>query len=569
MMLGSPHERLESQRRGIHRLGAVLRAQAHRRGQLWLRARARRSVGLQGPALLRPLLLRAQGRGRQDRRGGLEDDVRPDEGEARGGPRGDRHRAPHHLSQPLQLPDRGRDAGARRRRRADGAARGAQEEARRGRPVRSGAQAAAAVPAGGDRRRHLAHRGRDPRHSAPPRRSLSAPRHRLAGQGAGRRLGRAGRGGHQRLQRAAGGRPHPETRPHHRGARRRLAGRPMVVQRGDRGARRGGQHDPAHFRGRPRDRRHADRFRLRQARADPDRRRRDGGAGARRPDRRPDEQGAPRAGLLAARPGGPAQRAARAGARVAEGPAGGAAPGPRRSRQPAAARAARQRADSSHAVLPRRRAAVAAAPRRPGRAPPAAARRRDAPALHRAQDLSRHAAHAHLARARPRHHDRGALTPRGARFDSGARGAARPLLSTAARVLLSERAGARLRAGARQDRSPAARGCFGEARHAARHRVLRRLRRRDRRGRAHRAGADREPPVRALPASWRPPQEGQLFRRSRPGQFVRRERAVRTRPPRATPTSSAIRAASRTSSPSRCGSASPTTACARCWCSTW
>ena len=41
-----------------------------------------------------------------------------------------------------------RDARARRRRRADGAARGAQEEARRRRPVRRGAQAALAVPAG-------------------------------------------------------------------------------------------------------------------------------------------------------------------------------------------------------------------------------------------------------------------------------------------------------------------------------------------------------------------------------------------------------------------------------------
>ena len=98
----------------------------------------------------------------------------------------------------------------------------------------------------------------------------------------------------------------------------------MVVQRGDRGARRGRQHDPADLRRRPRDRRHADRLRLRQARADADRRRRDGGAGARRTDRRADEQGAPRAGLLAARPGGAAQRASRAGARVAEGPAGAA-----------------------------------------------------------------------------------------------------------------------------------------------------------------------------------------------------------------------------------------------------
>ena len=63
-----------------------------------------------------------------------------------------------------------------------------------------------------------------------------------------------------------------------RGARRRLAGRPLVVQRGNRGARRGREHDPADLGGRPRDRYHADRFRRRQARADADRGRRNGGA---------------------------------------------------------------------------------------------------------------------------------------------------------------------------------------------------------------------------------------------------------------------------------------------------
>ena len=111
--------------------------------------------------------------------------------------------------EPLELPDHRRDAGAGRPRRADGAARRAQAQARRRGPVRRGAQAAPAVPAGGDRRRHLADRRGDPRHPAPPRRPLPAPRHRLAGQGAGRRLGRAGRRRDPRLQRAAGGRPHP------------------------------------------------------------------------------------------------------------------------------------------------------------------------------------------------------------------------------------------------------------------------------------------------------------------------------------------------------------------------
>ena len=56
----------------------------------------------------------------------------------------------------------------------------------------------------------------------------------------------------------------------------------MVVQRGDRGARRGGEPHSADFRGRPRDRRDADRFCRRPARADADRGRRNGGAGARR-----------------------------------------------------------------------------------------------------------------------------------------------------------------------------------------------------------------------------------------------------------------------------------------------
>ena len=146
---------------------------------------------------------------RQDRRRDLEGHLRPHAGEARRGHGGHRHRQAHHLSQPLELPDHHRDAGARRPRRADGAARRAQAQARRRGPVRRGAKAAPAVPARGDRRRHLADRRGDPRHPASARRPLPAPRHRLAGQGAGRRLGRAGRRRDPRLQRAARGRPHP------------------------------------------------------------------------------------------------------------------------------------------------------------------------------------------------------------------------------------------------------------------------------------------------------------------------------------------------------------------------
>ena len=103
----------------------------------------------------------------------------------------------------VEIPDRDRGARARRRRRADGADGRAQEEARRRGPVRRGAQATAAVAAGGDRRRHLADRRGDPRHPAPAAGPLSAPRAGVAGQGAGRRLGRTGRGRDPRLQRAA------------------------------------------------------------------------------------------------------------------------------------------------------------------------------------------------------------------------------------------------------------------------------------------------------------------------------------------------------------------------------
>ena len=211
--------------------------------------------------------------------------------------------------------------------------------------------------------------------------------------------------------------PHPPARPADRRARRRLARGPVVVQRGDRGPRRGREHDPADLGGRPRDRRDPDRLRLRQARADADRRRRDGGAGARRPDRRADEQGAPRARLLAARPGSPPHRAARRGARAAErrGTAGDPAPAARRLRRAAAAGAARQRADPSHAILAHRRAAGAAASARQRRAPPRSgstpARSGSAP---RSRPTGETHLNAHRARPRPRHGAGRARRARGA-----------------------------------------------------------------------------------------------------------------------------------------------------------
>ena len=142
------------------------------------------------------------------------------------------------------------------------------------------------MAAGDDRHRHLADRRRDPRHPASACRPFSAPGAGVAGEGAGRRLGGAGRGRDPRLQRAVAGRQNSEARSPDRRARRRLAGGPLVVQRGGRGAGGGREHDPADLRGRPRDRRDADRFRRRPARADADGRRRNGGAGAQRADYR-------------------------------------------------------------------------------------------------------------------------------------------------------------------------------------------------------------------------------------------------------------------------------------------
>ena len=133
------------------------------------------------------------------------------------------------------------------------------------------------------------------------------------------------------------------ARSAHRRPRRRLAGGFVVVQRGDRGARRRGKHDPADLRGRPRDRRDLDRFRRRPPRADADGGRRDGGAGARRPSGRYRFAGAARARLLAAQSGGAAQRTALGGPRAARrrrspGVAAAAARSCRRGARPRAAR---------------------------------------------------------------------------------------------------------------------------------------------------------------------------------------------------------------------------------------
>ncbi len=122
---------------------------------------------------------------------------------------------------------------------------------------------------------------------------FAAPRAGLAGAGAGRWRGRRNCRRHRGLQCAAGRRADPAPGCADRGARRRLAGRPVVLQRGDRGAGGGGLDDPADLGGRARDRHHADRFCFRPARADADGRRRDGGAGALGPALAHRDPGAP------------------------------------------------------------------------------------------------------------------------------------------------------------------------------------------------------------------------------------------------------------------------------------
>ena len=207
----------------MDRLRAVGGAAQDRRGRLRLRAGARRGLRLQGRLALRPCLFPPQGRQGRARRRDLEGRLGPHAGQAGGGPRRHRVRQAHHLRRLVEIPDRHRHAGARRHRRADEASGRAQEEARGRGPVRRGAQAAAAVFAGRDRRRHVADRRRDPRHPASAGRPLSAPRAGVAGAGAGRGFGRRGRQRHPRFQRAARRRRAAAARPDHRRARRRLA----------------------------------------------------------------------------------------------------------------------------------------------------------------------------------------------------------------------------------------------------------------------------------------------------------------------------------------------------------
>ena len=233
------------------------------------------------------------------------------------------------------------------------------QQARRRGPVRRGAQAAAAVPARRDRRRHLADRRGHPRHPASPRRPLSratcwSGRCACRATAAAEEIAAAIRGFNALPATAADA----AARPPHRRARRRLDRGSVGLQRGDRGARRGGEPDSADLRRRPRDRHHPDRLCRRPARADADRRRRNGRAGARRARSRASTVS--RAGSLGVL--GPRARARRTELRAAaralptaDDAAGPAAPAPRCCRRPAASRAHGQRAAASRRIIPRRR----------------------------------------------------------------------------------------------------------------------------------------------------------------------------------------------------------------------
>ena len=162
--------------------------------------------------------------------------------------------------------------------------------------------------------------------------------------------------------------------------RRRQSRRPVGVQRGDRRARRGAQRHPGDLRGRPRDRYDADRFRRRPARADADRRGRDGGAGARSSWRQRLLGLRTRlAGGAIADDRGAARPAAGRGAGAAE--AAGAArhrpAAPRRLERAAGPQPGRRDRAAPAAPRPHRRRRLAApAPRIAHAAQPAAAERR-------------------------------------------------------------------------------------------------------------------------------------------------------------------------------------------------
>ena len=137
------------------------------------------------------------------------------------------------------------------------------------------------VDAGGDRRDHQPDRRGDPRHPAPHPRALAVPGDRLAHRWCrARSPPRRWPPPSPASTPCAARRADPAPGRADRGARRRLGGGPLAVQRRGPGPRGGGQRHPADLGGRARDRHHPDRLRLRPPRADAHRRGRDGDAGA-------------------------------------------------------------------------------------------------------------------------------------------------------------------------------------------------------------------------------------------------------------------------------------------------
>ncbi len=271
---------------------------------------------------------------------------------------------------------------------------------------------------------------------------------------------------HQWLQRIAGAWRAAAAGSDHRRARRRLARGSAVVQRRGRGAGGGREHDPADFRGRPRDRRHVDRFCLRPPRADADRRRRNGGAGAQRTHRR---------------------RSPRC--RSASWPAGSVA-STSAARNCACCHARCRRPMN---CSPTR--ASGSTPWRSGcRAPCTRTRSFTAPSLtHAAASLTPRLLKLRLARSSEIVVTLVTARPTRTRELSGA--PCRPSAcrrTTAGGFLLSRRAGARLRLGARRRRPSAACGRRGYQRNAAGDRIFRRSRRRHRRRRGRRGAAGGE-----------------------------------------------------------------------------
>ena len=381
------------------------------------------------------------------------------------------------------------------------------------------------------------------------------PRHvlvwpvRVQGEGSAAR----GRGRDPRLQCAPRGRPHRAARSPDRRARRRLARGPVVVQRGDRGARRGREHDPADLRGRARDRRDADRFRrptsARRRRPRPPRwrcrcarssccrstvwraARSPAGSAARRrgapscapPLARCRRRGSAGAAAPAARPRG-GTPAARADRQCADPPRRYSPASPARlTPQALRARILNERERMAHAGAAGRRTACACT----WNAGASGSTRSACGCRRRVGPMSQRAA-AQIARARDRIAGFERASARGASARSCKARCARSsgpsgLLT---RALLSRRARARLCAGARSRRQALARGRCGRRRPTAGYRVRRRQGARA----GRRQVACAATPVSAHIAPPRPRRRGGTAAKARASLFGAMKASARSRP---------------------------------------